>query len=517
LRYAGVPLTLMRTRPRRVAGGPIFACQAEVSELPQLKSWPNDGGAFITLPQVYSEDPDRPGPAHSNLGMYRVQLCGGQYQANQEIGLHYQIHRGVGVHHAAAVRRGEPLRVNITVGGPPALTLAAIMPLPEGMPELAFAGALGGRRVRLASQQGWSLPVNVDADFCILAEVDPLRCKPEGPFGDHLGYYSLAHDFPVLRVRRVYHRQDAVWPFTVVGRPPQEDSVFGALIHEMTEPLISAVLPGVRAVHAVDAAGVHPLLLALGSERYAPFEERQRPQELLTQANAILGHGQLSLAKYLFITAADDDPQLDIHDVGAFLKHMLARVDWQRDLHFHTRTTIDTLDYSGTGLNQGSKVVVAATGRPRRTLPTSVPAGLSLPAGFGDARVCLPGVLAVRAPACSPSRDGEAQDLVSFCTALRADHPVNAFPLLVLVDDSEFCSRSLENLLWVTFTRSNPAVDVAGIEAACVHKHWGCRGSLVIDARRKPQHAPVLVEDPQTTARVDALFAKNGPLADLDK
>jgi 4-hydroxy-3-polyprenylbenzoate decarboxylase len=517
VRYAGVPFTLLNTRPKRVAGGPIFACQAQVSDLPQLKSWPDDGGAFITLPQVYSEDPDRPGPSHSNLGMYRVQISGGQYQPNQEIGLHYQIHRGVGVHHAVALRRGEPLRVNIYVGGPPALTLAAIMPLPEGMPELAFAGALGGRRVRLATQQGWPLPVHVDADFCILAEVDPQHGKPEGPFGDHLGYYSLAHEFPVLRVRRVYHRQDAIWPFTVVGRPPQEDSVFGALIHEMTEPLIATVLPGVHAVHAVDAAGVHPLLLAVGSERYTPFEERQRPQELLTQANAILGHGQLSLAKFLFITAAADDPQLKIHDVSAFLQHMLARVDWQRDLHFHTRTTIDTLDYSGSGLNQGSKLVVAATGRPRRTLPTAVPTGLALPSGFGDARVCLPGVLAIRAPTYVPGRDGVSLDLVGFCAALGADHPVNAFPLLVLVDDSEFCSRSLDNFLWVTFTRSNPAVDIAGIEAACVHKHWGCRGSLVIDARRKPQHAPVLVEDPQITARVDVLFGKQGPLADLEK
>jgi 4-hydroxy-3-polyprenylbenzoate decarboxylase len=188
----------------------------------------------------------------------------------------------------------------------------------------------------------------------------------------------------------------------VVGRPPQEDSVFGALIHEITGPLISSALPGVHAVHAVDAAGVHPLLLALGSERYVPFEERQEPQELLTQANAILGQGQLSLAKYLFIAAVDDDPQLDVHDVSAFLQHVLARVDWRRDLHFQTQTTIDTLDYSGTGLNRGSKLVVAAVGRPRRTLPTELPPGLRLPDGFTDARVCLPGVLAVRAPQLAP-------------------------------------------------------------------------------------------------------------------
>jgi 4-hydroxy-3-polyprenylbenzoate decarboxylase len=515
-RYAGVPLTLLRTRPRRVAGGPVFAGQVEVDDLPQLQCWPDDGGAFITLPQVYSEDPERPGPAHSNLGMYRIQLSGGQYEPNREVGLHYQIHRGIGVHHAAAIRRGEILRVNVYVGGPPAMTLAAVMPLPEGMSELAFAGALGGRRVRLADQKGWPLPVHADADFCLMGEVDPEIRKPEGPFGDHLGYYSLAHSFPVLRVRRIYHRQDAIWPFTVVGRPPQEDSVFAALIHEMTGPLISSVLPGVQAVNAVDAAGVHPLLLALGSERYTPFEERQAPQELLTQANAILGQGQLSLAKYLFIAAAEDDPRLDVHDVGAFLQHVLARVDWRRDLHFQTQTTIDTLDYTGPGLNRGSKLVVAAVGRPRRALPTALPPDLNLPDGFSDARVCLPGVLAVRALASAPDPEGMAAELAAFCSAFRADDSLCAFPLVVLVDDSEFCSRSLDNFLWVTFSRSNPATDVGGIEAATVHKHWGCHGSLVIDARRKPQHAPVLVEDPQVTARVDHLFAQHGPLAGIE-
>jgi 4-hydroxy-3-polyprenylbenzoate decarboxylase len=354
----------------------------------------------------------------------------------------------------------------------------------------------------------------VDADFCLLAEVDPEVRKPEGPFGDHLGYYSLAHDFPVLRVRRVYHRAEAIWPFTVVGRPPQEDSVFGALIHEITGPLISSALPGVHAVNAVDAAGVHPLLLALGSERYVPFEERQEPQELLTQANAILGQGQLSLAKYLFLAAVDDDPQLDVHDVSAFLQHVLARVDWRRDLHFQTQTTIDTLDYSGAGLNRGSKLVVAAVGRPRRTLPTALPPGLRLPDGFSDARVCLPGVLAVRAPA--SGSQSLAEDFAAFCAAFQGDDPICAFPLVVLVDDSESCGRSLGNFLWVTFSRSNPATDVGGIEAATVHKHWGCRGSLVIDARRKSHHAPLLVEDPQVTARVDGLFAKGGPLAGLE-
>lgn len=516
LRYASLPLTLLRTRPRKVAGGPLFANQISISELPQLKCWPEDGGAFITLPEVYSEDPERPGHRFSNLGMYRVQLSGGRYEKDREVGLHYQIHRGIGVHHTAALKRGEPLPVNIYIGGPPALAIAAMMPLPEGMTELAFAGALGGRRVHLADQKDWPLPICPDADFCILGDLHPGELKPEGPFGDHLGYYSLKHDFPVLRVRRVYHRSDAVWPFTVVGRPPQEDSIFGQLVHELTGPLIPSVLPGVREVHAVDAAGVHPLLLAIGSERYVPFAERSEPQELLTQASALLGQGQISLTKYLFILAENDHPGLRAADVPTFLRHLLERVDWQRDLHFHTRTTIDTLDYSGTAINRGSKVVVAAVGAPKRRLPTTVPADLHLPSGFSNPRVVLPGVLTVRAPAHMATGDGVAADLGAFCAGFSPTDAIGAFPLLVLVDDSDFAARNLDNFLWVTFTRSNPALDIAGIGAATVHKHWGCTGSLVIDARQKSHHAPPLVEDAAVKARVDALFAKGGPLAGIE-
>ncbi len=293
--------------------------------------------------------------------MYRVQISGNQFEADREVGLHYQIHRGIGVHHAAAIRRGEPLKVNVFVGGPPSLTVAAVMPLPEGLPELAFAGALGGRRIRMVQPENF-LPMPADADFVICGTIDPDRRKPEGPFGDHLGYYSLQHDFPVMRVDRVYHRDGAIWPFTSVGRPPQEDTSFGEIIHELTAPLVPTVLPGVHSVHAVDAAGVHPLLLAVGSERYVPYANLRRPQELLTQANAILGQGQMSLAKYLFIMAKEDAPDLDIHDVPAFFRHVLERVDWTQDLHFQTRTTMDTLDYSGHGLNEGSKVVIAAAG-----------------------------------------------------------------------------------------------------------------------------------------------------------
>ena len=513
--YWNLPALLWRLRPKMIGSGPITAHNTTLSLLPQLKCWPDDGGAFVTLPQVYSEHPDRPGWRHSNLGMYRVQLGGNDFVADREVGLHYQIHRGLGVHHAAAIRRGEPLRVNVVVGGPPALAVSAVMPLPESLPELAFTGALGGRRLRLVRAAN-GLPMPTEADFVISGTIHPSETKLEGPFGDHLGYYSLRHPFPVLRVDRVYHRPGAIWPFTVVGRPPQEDTSFGEFIHELTGPVIPSVLPGVKAVHAVDAAGVHPLLLAIGSERYVPYDAVRRPQELLTHAHAILGQGQLSLAKFLIIVAHEDAPDLDIHDIPAFFRHFLERVDWANDLHFQTRTTIDTLDYSaGEGLNNGSKVVFAAAGPKRRELGTEVPRGLRLHPGVNDVRVALPGVLAMRAPKHPGLTAAEYEPgFVGICDAL-ADADLGAFPLITLVDDAEFAAAHLNNWVWATFTRANPATDLLGVQAAMFRKHFGCRGPVVLDARWKPHMAPPLIEDPAVSRRVDELASRGGPLAGL--
>ncbi|MCI0358246.1 MAG: UbiD family decarboxylase [Planctomycetaceae bacterium] len=515
LKYWSAPLTAWRMQPKLVSSGPVLKHETTISQLPQLVCWPLDGGPFITLPQCYTEDVSQPVSvparmARSNLGMYRVQLAGNQYERDREVGLHYQTHRGIGVHHKAAIQAGKPLRVNIFVGGHPAMTLAAVMPLPEGMSELTFAGALAGHRIPMIepnrSQPQGSLPIYADADFCITGHVDTSAPqKPEGPFGDHLGYYSLAHDFPVLRVEHVYHREGAVWPFTVVGRPPQEDTTFGQLIHELTGDVIPTVLHGVKAVHAVDAAGVHPLLLAIGSERYMPFVDNPRPQELLTQACAILGQGQLSLAKFLLIVNRFDDESLDLHDIPAFFRHLLRRVDWRRDLHFHTNTTIDTLDYSGDGLNMGSKVVIAAAGPPIRDLAAELPPDLRLPEGFTEPRLAMPGVITVE------FRMSNVEGLIS--TFDLRPSTFDSVPLIVVVDDSNFAARNLNNFLWVTFTRANPAADIYGVGAFTDRKHWGCTGPLVIDARIKPHHAPPLVEDSDVARKVDALAARGGPLA----
>jgi 4-hydroxy-3-polyprenylbenzoate decarboxylase len=501
-------------------GSPVAQNTTTVSSLPQVQCWPQDGGAFVTWPLVYTENPDKPGLFGSNLGMYRIQLSGGTYERDREIGLHYQIHRGIGVHHHAALQRGEKLKVTVFVGGPPAHTLAAIMPLPEGLPEVLFGGVLAGRHFRYARHGGHLL--SSDADFCITGTVEIGTLKPEGPFGDHIGYYSLAHDFPVLTVDKVYHRKDAIWPFTVVGRPPQEDAQIASLIHEIADGALSQEIKGLRAVHAVEAAGVHPLLLAIASDRYAPYLER-KPRELHTIAHAMLGYGQMSLAKYLFVVAHEDNPGLNIRDVGGYFDHLLRRVDWKTGLHFVTNTTMDTLDYTGGGINEGSKLFVAVSGAPRRTLSATIPQALldAWPDDWAKPHLVQPGVLAFGGAEYS-SMDAAAltvqfeQFTERLHTAgLLESDVLDSLPLWVLCDDPEFASANLDNWLWVTFTRSDPARDVHGVGAFVRDKHWGCRGPLVIDARVKPWHAPTLEVDAEVAKRVEALAAPGKSLHGL--
>ncbi|MFN7844801.1 MAG: UbiD family decarboxylase [Pirellula sp.] len=508
LRYVSAPWTAWSMLPKSVRSGPVLSESMKLTDLPHLVSWPDDGGAFVTLPQVLSMGTET-SLMKANLGMYRIQLSGNEFQPDEQVGLHYQLHRGIGVHHQACLNANKPLHVAISVGGSPAMTLSAVMPMPEGLSELTFAGAMAGHRIPMIVGNDHA-PLYADADFVIHGTIDLTKTKPEGPFGDHLGYYAKVHEFPFMHVKGVSHRPGALWPFTVVGRPPQEDTTFGELIHEITGNIIPTVLPGIKAVHAVDAAGVHPLLLAIGSERYTPYRKANRPQELLTQACAVLGQGQLSLAKYLFIANSFDNPQLDIHDCEAFFVHMLERVDWTRDLHFHTRTTMDTLDYSGDGLNQGSKVVIAASGEKRRDLASEIPSSFKSANIIKNMKLAMRGVVVMET--------SESSDVTSIARSLTqsigSDHSeAMNVPLVVLVDDADFSSRNINNFLWTTFTRSNPASDIDGVNSFTDHKHWGCHGPLIIDARIKKHHAPPLIEDPVVTAKIDAMAARGGPIS----
>jgi 4-hydroxy-3-polyprenylbenzoate decarboxylase len=488
---------------------PVLFQEIKISDIPQIHHWLKDGGTFVTLPQVYTEDIDKPGIMNANLGMYRIQLSGNNYQPDKEIGLHYQLHRGIGVHQSKANKKGLSLKVSIFVGGPPSHSVAAVMPLPEGISEMTFAGVLGSRRFRYVYKDGFC--VSTDADFVITGEVYPNENKPEGPFGDHLGYYSLQHDFPLMKVHKVYARKNAVWPFTVVGRPPQEDTSFGKLIHEITGSAVQKEIPGLKEVHAVDAAGVHPLLLAIGSERYTPYAPVKQPAEILTIANHILGTGQLSLAKFLFITA-DDSNQLSANNIENYFQFILERINLKRDIHFYTNTTIDTLDYSGTGLNSGSKVVLAAYGEKIRELATAVPGVLNNLQQFENAKLVMPGVVALQTNKFSTydAAANEIQMLNNQCSIFNTQ--LQPVAVIVVCDNSDFVSEKLNNFLWTTFTRCNPSHDIYGVDSFTENKHWGCNGSLIFDTRVKPHHAPVVEKDAATQKKIERLFNKGGSL-----
>ena len=497
---AALPAALNALPNKNPISKPILFEEINISDLPLIHHWPMDGGAFVTLPQVYTEDADKPGIGHSNLGMYRIQLNGNDYILNKEIGLHYQLHRGIGVHQTKANKKGLPLKVSCFVGGPPAHSVAAVMPLPEGMSEMNFAGVLAGKRFGYTYVDGFC--ISTDADFVITGEVFPGENKPEGPFGDHLGYYSLQHPFPVMKVHKVYARKNAIWAFTVVGRPPQEDTSFGQLIHSMTGSAVSNEIPGLKEVHAVDAAGVHPLLLAIGSERYTPYLQNKKPAEILTIANHILGTGQLSLAKFVFITA-DDTNQISTHGVPAYFKFLLERINLTSDIHFYTKTTMDTLDYSGENLNAGSKVVIAAYGDVKRSLANTVPNEIQQL--NVNAKLVLPGIIAVDATlintkALQDKLKGQGANLLNELGVV----------LLILTENPSWMAEEINNFLWACFTRTNPSHDMEGVDSFIDQKHWGSNGPLIFDATIKKHHAPPVEKNAAIEKKVNVLLAKYG-------
>jgi len=473
--------------------------ECSLADLPQIVSWPDDGGAFITLPQVATRPSENASIMTTNVGMYRVQISGNDYNdgsngSEAECGLHYQIKRDIARHHQKAIEEGRPLKVSVFIGGAPAHTIAAVMPMPENLSELLFAGMLGGGSFRYFIHDGYL--VSSDAEFCILGEMAP-DLKLEGPFGDHVGYYSGKHPFPYLKVKKVLCKKNAIYPFTAVGRPPKEDTLFGNFIHEITKPMVPSSLPGVHAVHAVDAAGVHPLCFAIGSERFRPYAkpEEREPMELLKTANALLGFNQVCLTKYLFVAAKEDNPNLNVNDEVQFLGHVLERVDFSRDLHLQTATTTDTLDYTGTALNHGSKIVIAAAGPKRRELRNDNTdlQSLQLPSSISGAMIPMPGVIALK----TSVQDNSVIDEIR--ASIQQWNFRENYPWITLADELpgklNVSNGILSDFLWLTFTRSDPAMDMYGCNERFINKHWSIDAPVIVDARIKPRHQKVLTID----------------------
>jgi len=453
-----------------------------LSELPMLTSWHSDGGPFVTLPLVYTEHPE--GRGH-NLGMYRIQ----RYD-DCTTGIHWQIHKGGGYHYSVAEKRNEPLPLTLFIGGPPALILAAIAPVPEDVPELILASLLLGKRLAMTADPMGGHALVSHVEFAVKGEVPPRERRPEGPFGDHFGYNSLQHDYPVFHASRLYHRKDAIYPATVVGRPRQEDYFIGDYLQELLSPLFPLVMQGVRQLKTFGDAGFHCLAAAKVYNRY--------PREAFASAMRILGEGQLSLTKFLIVT----DGELDICDFPALWSHVLERVNWQTDLFVFDNVSQDTLDYTGPSLNRGSKAVLFGLGKdPVRKLPREFKG--TLPEGCDKTTVYLPGTLVMECTSYE-SDSGLAKKVAH-------DAGLQEWPVIMLVDNSGAATESLKEFLWTVFTRFEPAGDIYGNNPECRRFHVRLNEPVVFDCRMKPWYPPVLAVDEETRKVVDEKISRIVP------
>ncbi|MBW2521599.1 MAG: UbiD family decarboxylase [Deltaproteobacteria bacterium] len=474
----GLLLDGLKVGTKTVRSGPVLAVRQEppkLSDLPLLTSWHSDGGPFVTLPLVYTEHPDTGG---HNLGMYRIQ----RYD-DTTTGIHWQIHKGGGYHYHAAEQKNEALPLTLYIGGPPALMLAAIAPLPENIPELVLASLLLGKKLEMVKNPHGGHPLVAQAEFALTGKVPPHVRRPEGPFGDHYGYNSLQHDYPVFQVECLYHRKNAVYPATVVGRPRQEDFFIGDFLQDLLSPLFPLVMSSVRQLKTFGETGFHCLAAARVMDRY--------PREAFAAGLRILGEGQLSLTKFLILTDGD----IDVEDFSTLWQHVLARVDWERDLFVFANVSQDTLDYTGPSVNKGSKAMLMGLGRePLRQLPAAFSG--SLPKGLSRPVVFLPGTLVVQGPAYAAEPDLARQTAQWQGLA--------DWPVVLLVDDSHEATLNLQEFLWTFFTRFEPAADIHGAQQTVVRYHVGLRPPIVFDCRMKPWYTDVLEVDPQTREKVDA-------------
>jgi menaquinone biosynthesis decarboxylase len=478
-------LEALKLGTRRVRHAPVAeVCErpARLEDLPVLTTWQEDGGPFFTLPLVYTEHPTT---GKHNLGMYRMQ----RFDA-QTTGMHWQIHKGGGFHFHEAEAANQSLPVSVFLGGPPALILSAIAPLPEDVPELVLASVLAGEKIRVADSplEGHPHRLVAEAEFALTGSVPPRERRPEGPFGDHYGYYSLRHDYPVFNVEAVFHRKDAIYPATVVGKPRQEDFFIGDYLQKLLSPLFPLVMPSVRDLWSYGETGFHSLAAAVVRERYA--------REALVSAFRILGEGQLSLTKFLILT---DTPQ-DLRDFPKLFEHVLARFRPESDLFIFSNLSMDTLDYTSGTINRGSKAVLLGLGDPVRELPREFRG--ALPSGITRAEVFCPGCLVLQGYSFGEDPKQAAR--------LAHEEVLRDWPLIVLHDDANV-ARSTPDFLWATWTRFEPASDIYASATNVRRQHISYTAPLVIDARMKPGYPDELIVRPDIAELVTSRWREYFP------
>src|SRR6266404_5860662 len=483
-KHRSLMLDLVRLGTRNTTRSPVTQVvdrPPRLDQLPVLTTWQEDGGPFITLPLVYTENPVT---KKHNLGIYRMQV----YDA-QTTGQHWQIQKGGGFHYHAAEAMNQSLPLTVFLGGPPALIISAIAPLPEDVPELILASLLGGEKLRMAKNPiGEAHRLVVEAEFALIGHAPPHERRPEGPFGDHYGYYSLQHDYPVFYCDAIAHRRDAIYPATVVGKPKQEDFFIGDYLQSLLSPIFPLVMPSVRDLWSYGETGFHSLAAAVVRERYT--------REALVAGFRILGEGQLALTKFLILT----DSAIDLHDFPRVLEHVLARVNWQTDFFIFSNTSMDTLDYTSGKVNEGSKAILMGLGETVRDLPREFSG--ELPPGVSSAEEFCGGCMVIKG---APYLDEPDQ-----AARLARELALAEWPLMILHDDAGV-AHSSSDFLWSTWTRLEPAGDVYAAETDVVRHHLAYRGPVVIDARKKPTLPDELVVRDDIAALADRRWREYFP------
>ncbi len=454
----------MRT-PRVKVGPATTSEEPDLTTLPILKTWPEDGGRFITLGLVLTRDPatDR-----RNMGIYRMQVF-----TRSKTGMHWQIQKGGAFHADEAKRRKQELPVAAVCGTDPCLLLAAISPLPEGMDEVAFSGFLRGKPtpVRRIGPHGIAVPAN--AEFILEGSVDPNELRMEGPFGDHFGHYSLAAPYPVFNIHAIHRRPEPVYQATVVGKPPQEDRYLGDAVNHIFLPLLKVIQPEIADLWAYYEAGFHNLLVVSVKERYA--------REGFKTALKVLGEGQLALSKCVIIVPEGVDPR----DWSAVLRCVHQRCDPQSDIHVIPTAVVDTLDFTSRTAEVGGKLIWYAAGPPGENL-REVPEELNprtVDDRVSEARLWGGTYLVVKV-----QDSAAAPDILMRLVSEYRDVGLTAIAAVsgdVTLDDRE-------SVLWGIYTRFDPARDcvVAGARADGPVARW--EGPLGIDATWKPGYPKAL-------------------------
>jgi 4-hydroxybenzoate decarboxylase subunit C len=473
---------LLRIGTKRVLRTPVakHSLSPDLSQIPFLTCWPGDGGAFLTLPLVYTESPSGRG---ANLGMYRIQ----RFDATTA-GLHWQIGKGGGFHFSESEALGRDLPVTIFLGGSPALILSAIAPLPENVSELLFASILQGSKVGLSRPNTEPLPLIAACDAALVGCARAFERRLEGPFGDHYGYQNPALPFPVFHCTKIYHASDAIIPATVVGKPPQEDSWIGQYLERLFAPILRLCIPALKDLHTYPETGFHPLAVARIQERYE--------KEALSTSLRLLGEGQLALTKILLVT----DQPVRVDNIKEVLPAVLERLRPAEDIHVFAYTALDTLDMTGPAPNRGSKALFIATGDPRRRLPTHLSS--PLPLGIRHAIPFTPGCLIADGLPYADMPDPSGL-LDGF----------SGWPLVFLVDDAVACASSDAEFLWQAFTRFEPGRDLYTKDRCLRRNGVSFTFPIMIDARTKPTYPRPAAADSATVDLVTRRWHEYFPVS----